>query len=683
MLSKLAATLGQISAGAIASRYQTGPSENVEESAPEIVDDLLNLVVECLCIGSKADPNSLVDVKSFLLALIERYGNLRLSVDALASGMRRHPAVSHEKAHGWSIVLNSSVSQIEQSIKKTPALAMQISRWIAIHGESLESRLDAYQRWLDRPIEVDGWQARLRAACGSPAPSEGDTIHEYPSTDGEIDAETVRRVLLDDKPLHDFQGSSSHGLHGIQEYKSLCERMVIGADLKQRVIGAIALRKFKVADESLPQLRGRVPQAEFWRLLGDRSFFDGRYDDAVEAYRSAKTERDDPLTRRNLAAALLRSRRTPIDAQTKEAIDLLAHSLGLGGVDPPMAGRIEALLGAAWLMHPAGDRDANVRRAIEHLELSLERFDPQNDSDWWAHVHVELGAAWLALPSGKKIENVQRAMTCFDRAAGVWTREFQPERWASIQNHLGHAWERLPSGDRGGNLRRAIACFEAAMEVRTRADNPVGWAMIQNNLGNVWVQMPGDDHHGNILRAIEHHMAALDVWSNQNRRGEWAASQSNLGNAWALLPAEGEAREKNLRRAIAAYKGALEVRTRAAYPVEWATTQNNLGSALLLLPSATQATILEAVAYFQHALEVRTRDVFPIDWAKTQANLGNAWLKIPARGRERREYLEKARECYAQALIVFTRGSHPQAHDHIMSKKAEVMDKLDELQLTS
>jgi tetratricopeptide (TPR) repeat protein len=668
MVAKTVSTAANISAGAVLALKEPGRSP---EAVPPIVPDLLSLVAESVSSGSHADDGALRATEGRLAALIERYGTLRGAMDALAAPGRREEGISHDKAGAWAAVMQASVAQIDAALRRSPALLMAMSKWMSAHGDTLESRLDAYHAWLESPLAEGGWadafdQHAEPAGASDPAAAASDA-----------DLEVLRGVLLDAKRVFDL-GGAAHGPRLARSALELAERIRAEPRPAARVLALVALGRMKEADQILPGLRGVLSEEDLWTLWGDRYFFDGRYDEAVDAFRSARGVKDDCRSRRNLAGALLRSTKPTVEAQIKSAIDLLAETLKTMGEAECQRGVLETMLGGAWFRHPGADRDADLRRSVEHLELAVASLDAARDRAWWAEAHLGLGSAWLALPSGKKLENVQRAMTCFDRAAQVWTREADPEHWAAAQNHLGQAWERLPAGDRAENLRRAIACFTAAAEVKTRESDALGWAMLQNNLGNAWVQMPGDDHRETILKAIDCHQHALEVWSAHNRRADWAATQSNLGTAWALLPAEGEEREKNLRRAVAAYKAALEVRTRAAYPVEWASTQNNLGSALLHMPGTEGTTLKEAIACFERALEVRTREALPIDWAKTQANLGNAWARAPG---DRVGNLQHSIECYGKALTVFTRSSNPHQHAHISQKKAEAMDALDELQI--
>lgn len=667
LLSRVVATVASISAGAVLTRRDD------PDAPPAVAAALLRLVAETIASDPHATDAALSAIESQLRSLVVRYGTLGLALGALASGRRRHPAIGIDKTQGWARSIGLSVSAIESNLRKYPKIMLEISRWMAAEGESLEAQLNEMEQWLDADVHaappLDG------AVPATETPSEragAGAVSELSA-----DVALARRLMLDNKPLSD--GPSLRRRGALEQ--EVVERLMADPTPLARATGLIALGRFDEADPLLREIGSSASAADGATLKGDRRFFDQRFDDAVECYRAARASRDDLPARLNLAAALVRARKPSAETAQKEAIDLLGDTLTREPEGSRGWGLAAAHLGAAWLHLGSGDRDANVRRAIERLEAAVTAFDREEEAQWWAQIHAQLGSAWMALPTGKRVENLQRAITCLSRAGEVWTRQCDPERWAAVQNGLGHAWEQLPLGHRAVNLEKAIGFFSAAMEVIERESSPSAWAMLQNNLGNAWVQMPRGELRENIERAIGHHSAALEVWSAQDRRPEWAATQNNLGNAWALLPAEAvEAREKGLRRAVSCYKSALEVRTRNASPAEWATTQNNMGSALLQLArTAGGKTLDESIICFERALEVRTRDAYPLDWARTQANLGHAWAR--KQSGDRAEHLRKAVACYTDALSVLKREQYPHLHDHIRLKMNEAQDKLDEASL--
>ncbi len=313
-------------------------------------------------------------------------------------------------------------------------------------------------------------------------------------------------------------------------------------------------------------------------------------------------------------------------------------------------------LGVAYDDLPGGDREANLRRAIECYEAALQVYTREAFPVQWAMAQNNLGVAYRQLPGGDREANLRRAIECYEAALQVRTREAFPAYWAGTQNNLGIAYGQLPGGDQEANLRRAIECYEAALQVYTPEAFPVDWAGTQNNLGEAYRQLPGGDREANLRRAIECYEAALQVYTPEAFPVDWAMTQNNLGIAYSDLP--GGDRETNLRRAIECYEAALQVRTREAFPAYWAGTQNNLGIAYSDLPGGDrEANLGRAIECYEAALQVYTREAFPVYWAGTQNNLGEAYRQLP--GEDQEVNLRRAIECYEAALQVYTREAFP------------------------
>lgn len=668
VLSKLISGAGGLSAGAVLS-WSRAPARSGAGRDLAAVGGLLRLLAETLCLPAHTSEHELRQIEDFLKALVVRYGVARRAVEAISSGKRRHTLISGDRARAWGQVLSAVPAVAEQTLSRQSALSVAVSRWVSNQPESLESSLDALGVWMDGAL---GDESALLsgAAVGTGIVA---TFENAAPIDPKVmaDLELVReRVLRDKRPMESI-APPAHA----PEVAGAIGRLRESDHPLGRAVALIAAGEPEEAERELADAEGAVGAEILHELRGDRLYTAKLYDDAVPFYRLARSERDSLAVRRSLAMALIRSTRGSQEAHTKEAIDLLTDGLrGVPSASPDWV-RTKSLLGLVWVHTPTGDRDANVRHAIECFEEAIAAVDRAAEPEAWAELHLHLGSSWQSLPSGKLVENIQRAITCFNRALEVWTREMHPEPWAAVQNNLGHAWERLPTGIHAVNMERAIEYFNAALSVRTREASPTSWAQLQNNLGNAWIQFPIGDKRENILRGIACHTAALDVWSQAQRRHEWAATQNNLGNAYALLPDEPEERARNLRRAIAAYKAALEMRTRSATPIEWASTQNNLGNALLALAGGHDNRLVdEAVECFRKALDVRTRQAFPVEWAKTKSNLGHAYSLI--KDEERRENLEEAAQCYAAALEVLTPEAFPHNHEHIAARLAEVKQEM-------
>ncbi|MFL5626819.1 MAG: hypothetical protein ACJ788_14640 [Ktedonobacteraceae bacterium] len=248
-------------------------------------------------------------------------------------------------------------------------------------------------------------------------------------------------------------------------------------------------------------------------------------------------------------------------------------------------------------------RHHNVQDAVSAIIFYAWLLTIPRENSEVAYLQNNLGIAYGDLPGGDREANLRQAIECYEAALQVRTREAFPMDWAMTQNNLGEAYRNLPGGDREANLRQAIACYEAALQVYTREAFPIYWATTQNNLGNAYGDLPGGDREANLRQALACYEAALQVYTREAFPMDWAMTQNNLGNAYRDLP--GGDREANLRQALECYEAALQVRTREAFPVQWAMTQNNLGNAYRDLPGGDrEANLRQALACYEAALRI-------------------------------------------------------------------------------
>ena len=320
-----------------------------------------------------------------------------------------------------------------------------------------------------------------------------------------------------------------------------------------------------------------------------------------------------------------------------------------------------------------GDRDANLRRAIDCYEYALRVYTEDAFPQDWAMTQNNLALTYADLPSGDRDANLRRAIDCYEYALRVYTEDAFPQQWAVTQNNLANAYRNLPSGDRDANLRRAIDCFENALRVLTEDAFPQNWAMTQNNLANAHANLPSGDRNANLRRAVDCYEYALCVYTEDAFPQDWAMTQNNLANAYANLPS-GD-RDANLRRAIERYENALRVRTEDAFPQDWAMTQNNLANTYASLPSGDRdANLRRAIERYENALRVRTEDAFPQDWAMTQNNLANTYASLPSGDRDAN--LRRAIERYENALRVYTEDAFPNEHAQVLRNRQTAKDGL-------
>ena len=345
LLSKLVSAAGSVSSGAIRRLNEGDQARGLEN-----VRALVMLVAETLSVQSTPSDDTKRQVCKYIEALVDRYGTLRRSIDALGSGRRRNMLVAQDKAHAWSQAMSVGPSQIESTLKRHALLLSHLTSWATNHPD-IEPRLDEYERWLDGPFEGEVGASGIGAApagAGLGAPPRqigkeqkvvahsvgGPVVPQSPmrledsgrddghSTITDVDAlgmledsaeqahiagegsaelKLVRLTVLHDK--HPGEEPSERPL--TDEQRTAIEKLKKDPDPYARAVGAVASRDFVLADGLIPHLSQRgVDPVLILSLQGDRLYLESRYDEALAVYRQARAKRSDVVTRLNVAVTL-------------------------------------------------------------------------------------------------------------------------------------------------------------------------------------------------------------------------------------------------------------------------------------------------------------------------------------------------------------------------------------------
>lgn len=407
--------------------------------------------------------------------------------------------------------------------------------------------------------------------------------------------------------------------------------------LRAAIVLARESRDFSTADAIITEL-DRDPAIregfDFLTLQGDRWYYVGEFDKAIEPYEAAwRLKQSDFTARTNLALALQQSR--------------------------------------------AADPRTHLRRAVE-LHKGTLTLVPALSSEW-AATQNNLGAALLR--QGSSSEAVQAYMA----ALTVYTRKTLPQEWIATQTNLANTlWDQHPveEPEQVRVLGEAVEAYRAALTVvRTRESLRQGLAVTDQSpviaLCDQALATEGTDRKWRLLQAGRASREALNVyalaerpedWEHSGPNGEmlmlrvdvlkpewsawtrvvddleemlnvdivpsprtaledWAMTQNDLANALSHQAAasQGAERARLLGEAVEAHRAALEVYTRAALPQKWAATQNNLALALVALADVTIAArcpfLRQAISCGKAALSVYTREHFPLQHAGTSENL--------------------------------------------------------------
>ncbi|MFU8828095.1 MAG: hypothetical protein ACNA8P_01530 [Phycisphaerales bacterium] len=673
MLTKLVATAGSVSAGAVTTLE--GKTQSTREGL-QVVPKLIQLVADTILVHSGMSDEDRDRAAAYLTRLVRRYGTLRCTMEVLAHGRRRHSLISSEKANSWCQAMTVTSGAIETTLRRHASLLVSVTKWLREAGPDIVEEFDAYEAWLDGPLpdfEDQGLSPIASVDVVTPPEPEPEQAREFAGgrSHPTEDIALIWRTVFEDKRPAEFPGEREF----TPDQDAALSRLRRDSEPYARVVAAVATRDFGLADSFLPHLEGNIDTALLAMLRGHRYDLEGRYDEAMEQYRIASPSDDDPAGQRSLAMAMLKAKRGSTKARFGDATRLLRHMLSHLPKDHVESARTAGLLGFALLNAPIGDRLDNLSEAVDLLEGALQVLTQHDYPEWWAELKQLLASALFEIPSPTREQreaNIERAIVCLTDSLGVWNRHNAPGHWAAAQSSLGLAYERRSVGVREQNLEEAIGCYSAALLVRRRETHPLGWARLQMHLGHVWLQFPSGDPRQNVDRAIACYAAALEIWSRETRRSEWAAAQSHLGSAWAMLPTDDpQERSENLHRAAECYNRALEVRTAQRSPHDWAATRCNLGSVYLqLAANGDHEAPKHAASCFLDALKVRTPDRQPVEWAKTQASLGQAFTGIAESKADINvsQQLSRAAECYERALKVFDADRFPSQHAHVRAR---------------
>ena len=217
-------------------------------------------------------------------------------------------------------------------------------------------------------------------------------------------------------------------------------------------------------------------------------------------------------------------------------------------------------------------------------------------------------------------------------------------------------------GNRATNLEIAITGHKAVSSFFTLEAYPEEYASNQINLGIVYINRTEEKSLEDLELAIECFLKALDVFTYEADPKAWARLQFRLGKVYVCAAWRDEQAE-SLEKAINYFKAALEVQNREDTPTDWAETQSILGLAYAdyadyadYVGQARSDYLEKAIQCYLDALNVHTQNDCPEDWAWIKKHLGNVYMeRIEG---ERAENIELAIKCYDAALNVRTKEAN-------------------------
>ncbi len=303
--------------------------------------------------------------------------------------------------------------------------------------------------------------------------------------------------------------------------------------------------------------------------------------------------------------------------------------------------RLQQLLGDGLKYSESGNRAANVDASIKCFKKSLSALRKTSHSTQWARTHASLANAYYERINGDKGVNIEKSIRHYKRALEVFSNEAWPVEWSKVLNNLGFVYKDRIHGDRLKNVEYAVHCYKKALSVRKRKTFPVFWATTQFNLAHAYKDRIKGNRAANLEMSLKHYQSALEIF-NEDYPFESSAVHHNIGQIYSNR-IRGDA-EENKREAIKNFKAALEFRKKEKIPMHWALTCYLLGKTYKMNPGKRHKENLEkAVQCFEDALSVLTPESFPGNSRNVFLHLGDIHIL--------RKNYQAALEAYEKAAL--------------------------------
>ena len=253
----------------------------------------------------------------------------------------------------------------------------------------------------------------------------------------------------------------------------------------------------------------------------------------------------------------------------------------------------------------------------------------------------------LSAQAGEATE-FPKKVSLYREALSLVRRLEDGRRWALLEVSLANCLCQDPSGEgRGGRIEEAIGAYRQGLaELESSKTEEVWadlWAMTAASLAGVLVHDAPGDQAANLEDAITWYGKALEILTWQRQPGMWATTMRDLAVAWRIR--RDGVRVENLRRALDYCQEVLRHLSETAMPPEWRLVQDTLGTIYSELASAGEdrgANLEKAVNCFRQALRTA-----PAIGEGRSAILSNLGMALEAQGQ-----CDEAVRAYREALEV-------------------------------
>jgi CHAT domain-containing protein/tetratricopeptide (TPR) repeat protein len=352
-------------------------------------------------------------------------------------------------------------------------------------------------------------------------------------------------------------------------------------------------------------------------------------------------------------------------------------------------------LGIAYWKQAAGERDANLRRAIDSFKEALQYFTLDTTPFLYADTQTELGDVYGDLQTEEREANLKQAIAHYQQALRFFAPGTMPLEYAYVQRALGYVYEdlsHLQTRCRESDLSQAIAYYKEALRFQTVEANTLEHARLETGrvgivamsrvlkrlhrqyevqasaleqarlkrrLGVAYGNLPKGEHGENLDLAINCFQEALRSLTPEAHPLEYARTLSQLAKVYLQLPTGN--REAHLAQAMTCCQEALRFLVPETSPLDYGDTQSNLGIIYMSLIDGNHTTNLQqAISAFREALRFWTPETNPLGYARTQLNLGSVYSQLSTGNHAAN--LKYNLSCYREALRFLTPETSPQEY---------------------
>jgi CHAT domain-containing protein/tetratricopeptide (TPR) repeat protein len=375
-------------------------------------------------------------------------------------------------------------------------------------------------------------------------------------------------------------------------------------------------------------------------------------------------------------------------ASIEEALDLgrdLLTALREGAADPSLIASVCNDLANLYMRRARGPKSGNLERAVELATERIALLEPGTTG--WASAQAQLGFVLTQRSGLERAASVERAVACCEAALEVLDPRSDPDEWAYARNALGCAYGARSAGSRAENIERARQVFEQTLEVLgtvppAEANAKRTWGNLHYNLGNIYQNRSLGGSEDNMRRAIHHRERELTVTFRDQDPISWATTQVSLAHAYSRLGGDDPAETQ--RKAIVAVQEALKVFSVDRTPEQWADAQDLLGLVLCdgYQVGRRRVDPDKAAECFAAALQVYGRESHPYEWAGVQMNRTMVSRQRAARCPEgsapRQVHLREAAARCQQALEVYALDTRPAYYADAQASLGDILAELAE-----